>query len=100
MFSPETIDRTAPRERPGRRSWRDTFRQAADLAVAFATLADSELDEPGSSCPRSAIGGYAPHPHRRPLRPRRGARRPGAGAPRAQACTTPVGGPAYRRLGR
>ena len=65
MFSPSNISGTAavggvtgvapsvPGTKPMRRTLRDTLRHAADLAVAFATLADVETDAPS---PRSPLG--------------------------------------------
>ena len=50
-----------PDPRPARRSWRDTLRHAADLAVAFATLADVDTDAPS---PRSPVGGTQTTPLR------------------------------------
>ena len=79
MFSPTPYPRN---EAP---SWRETFRRAVDLAVAFATLAD-----PGDDVPHGTVDHPAPHPHRAPLRASRAPRRPGAGAPRLQHCLTPL----------
>jgi len=76
MFSP-TAD-----PRPAKRSFRETFRRAVDLAVAFATLSD-EL-------PRRHADDLAAHPHRRPLRTPLRAGRPGTVTPRAHRCTTPL----------
>ncbi|HEU4975397.1 MAG TPA: hypothetical protein VFT50_09945 [Baekduia sp.] len=76
MFSPTASPR------PAQRSWRETVRRAVDLAVAFATLSD-EL-------PRRHADDLADHPHRLPLRAPSRARRPGAVAPRAHRCTTPL----------
>ena len=60
------------------------LRRAASLARAFILLEDPELS--GAHVP----GGEPVHPHRVPLRPLEGPRRPGAGAQRAQHCLTPV----------
>jgi hypothetical protein len=86
MFSP-TAD-----PRPVKRSLRDAVRRAADLVVAFATLAD-ELR------PRDhADDLVGHHPHRQPLVAPSRARRPGAVPSRAQSCTTPVAErPRHRR---
>lgn len=61
-------------------SWRAGAARALGLAKGLVTLADA-------ACAPAAA---EPHPHRRPLRPRRGSRRPGAAVPRAQACLTPL----------
>ncbi|HEU4978074.1 MAG TPA: hypothetical protein VFT42_04200 [Solirubrobacteraceae bacterium] len=76
----------APDSRTARRSWRETVRRALDLAVAFATL--EEISGPAGLLDEHELGASARHPHRRPLRPASRARRPGAGAPRAQVCLT------------
>jgi hypothetical protein len=60
------------------------LRRAAGLARAFILLEDPELS--GSHAPADE----AAHPHRVPLRPDLGARRPGAGASRPQHCLTPL----------
>lgn len=66
MFSPSNISGTtamggasgvapsAPGLKPARRSLRDALRYAADLAVAFATLADVDPDAPS---PRPPVDG-------------------------------------------
>jgi hypothetical protein len=69
--------------RPAKRTLRDAVRRAADLVVAFATLAD-EL-------PRDHADDLAEaHPHRRPLRTPSRTGRPGGVPSRAHSCTTPV----------
>ena len=60
------------------------LRRAAGLARAFILLEDPELSGPHAPADDAA------HPHRVPLRPVLGARRPGAGAPRSEVCTSPV----------
>jgi hypothetical protein len=60
------------------------LRRAAGLARAFILLEDPELSGPHVPADDPA------HPHRVPLRPVYGARRPGAGAPRNHVCSTPV----------
>jgi hypothetical protein len=103
MFSPSNISGTTamggatgvassvPGPKPVRRSLRDTLRYAADLAVAFATLADVETDAPS---PRPPVDGteVVPHPHRVPLRATARGGRPGAVVARPQSCLTPVDG--------
>src|SRR5438034_6903552 len=73
MFVTTSDPRTAPP------SWRDRLRRAADIARAFVLLEDpiweDDLD------PRGPLGETAGHPHREPLRPTLGARRPGAAQP-------------------
>ena len=71
-------------ERPFAR-WQQGLRKAVDLAVAFATLADAET----SQSPRAPVD-QADHPHRKPLRPVLGPRRPGEAVRRAEHCLTPV----------
>jgi hypothetical protein len=70
------------------RSWRDTAGRALGLARAFITLDDPALTADDSS-PREPTEPPA-HPHRQPLRPKLRSRRPGAAAPRAHHCFTPV----------
>jgi hypothetical protein len=78
MFSSTADPRLA------KRSLREAVRRAADLVVAFATLAD-ELP------PRvHADDLVEAHPHRRPLRAPSRAGRPGGVPSRAHSCTTPV----------
>jgi hypothetical protein len=72
-------------ERPLAR-WQQALRQAVDLAVAFATLADAQP----SQSPHAPVDA-ADHPHRKPLRRVPAPRRPGAAAARPQRCLTPVG---------
>ena len=62
------------------------LRRAVAYARAFILLEDPELSGARVPC------GEPAHPHRAPLRPRRGARRPGAGVPREQHCLTPLAG--------
>ena len=81
--TPVARDVRAP-ETP-RPSWRDKLRNAVDLAVAFATLADTD---PSASSPEPVV---VVHPHRTPLRPAPRPRRPGAAAPRHQPCLSPTG---------
>jgi hypothetical protein len=77
--------------RPVKRSLRETIRRAADLVVAFATLAD-ELP------PRDHVDDLAEaHPHRRPLRAPSRTGRPGGVPSRAHSCTTPVASRPQRR---
>ena len=71
---------------PSRPTWRDKLRNAVDLAVAFATLADTY---PSAGAPPAPVD--AVHPHRTPLRPAPRPRRPGAAAHRPQLCRSPVG---------
>jgi hypothetical protein len=66
------------------------LRRAASLARAFILLEDSELS--GAHVP----AGEPAHPHRVPLRPDLGMRRPGAGASRPQLCLTPVASGGHR----
>ena len=73
---------------PAARPWRARAGRALGLAWAFLTLDESGAPEPAE--PR--------HPHRRPLRSSIGARRPGAGSPRAQLCATPLDAARPRRL--
>lgn len=61
------------------------LRRAAALVRAFILLEDPE-----PSGPHAPGAGFSAHPHRRPLRPLAGPRRPGAGWPRPQHCLTPV----------
>jgi hypothetical protein len=77
------------------RSARRAVHGAAGLFRAFILLEDPALD--GFEAHELA-GGSAPHPHRVPLRPRRGQRRPGAALPRPQHCVSPVV-VAHRRRG-
>jgi hypothetical protein len=90
-------------ERNGtKRHWRERFRRAVDLAVAFATLEDiTEARDVGPTAPGhpDAPGSYD-HPHRRPLRAPQRSRRPGIVAARVQPCTTPLAPPATRRRTR
>ena len=101
--------------------WRERLRYAVDLAVAFATLRDTEpvrttgtsdetagaaacsgtrasADVVGSTENRAETGGPLDrvHPHRIPLRPPTRPRRPGAAVPRVQPCLSPVEGAAPR----
>jgi hypothetical protein len=71
---------------------------AAGLFRAFMLLEDPVLDG-GFEGHHELTGGSAPHPHRTPLRPRRGQRRPGATLPRPQHCVSPVVVVAHRRRG-
>jgi hypothetical protein len=88
MFSPD-LD-----SGPRRASWREAVRRAVDLAVAFATLESYELPQraprgpvdPTLRASRSADLAPVTHPHRRPARRQRRARRPGRVVPRAQPC--------------
>jgi hypothetical protein len=78
--------------------WQQGLRKAVDLAVAFATLADAQPSE----SPRAPVD-QADHPHRKPLRPRPGSRRPGEAVRRPETCLSPVGrtiAPAPRRRAR
>jgi hypothetical protein len=81
------------------RSARRAVHGAAGLFRAFILLEDPELD---GLEPRELAGVSSTHPHRVPLQPRRGQRRPGAVLPRPQHCVSPVGvahqrrGPAQR----
>jgi hypothetical protein len=77
---------------PARRSWRDTLRNAVDLAVAFATLADVETLDEESPRPPVEPADVARHPHRARLRTPIRAGRPGAVAGRPHACLTPADG--------
>lgn len=76
MFSSEAPGRTAFA------SLRESARRAASLARAFILLEDSS--------PHARAGGAELHPHRQPLRAPLRPRRPGAGWPRPQLCTTPL----------
>ena len=60
------------------------LRRAASLARAFILLEDPELSRAHVPADEAA------HPHRVPLRPELGTRRPGAGASRPQHCLSPV----------
>lgn len=68
------------------------LRRAAALARAFILLEDPELAVAGEQRITGARrpDGVPTHPHRVPASSRRGARRPGAGVPRAQPCLCPV----------
>jgi hypothetical protein len=77
---------------PARRSWRDTLRNAVDLAVAFATLADVEILDEDSPRPPVETAPVVRHPHRAPLRTPIRAGRPGAVAAQSQPCLSPVDG--------
>ncbi len=59
------------------------FRAATGLARAASRSEYWEVSEP-------AAPAVSPHPHRRPLRATKRARRPGAVAARPQVCTTPL----------
>jgi hypothetical protein len=76
-------------EKPVRiaRSARRAVHDAAGLFRAFILLEDPELD---GLEPRELAGVSSTHPHRVPLRPRRGQPRPGAVLPRPQHCVSPV----------
>jgi hypothetical protein len=104
---------TTPTVRPSRAAgaaestaarWIAAVRRGLDVLVAFATLRDAEtadgaperlghhpattrrpLEPTGPASPRTAD-----HPHRRPLRSAPRSRRPGAVAPPAHACSTPL----------
>jgi hypothetical protein len=67
------------------------FWSAVDLLVAFATLAD-----PGEH-PHELADAPALHPHCRPLRSRKGPRRPNSASPTTHHCVTPLGAPTRRR---
>lgn len=82
MFSPLN------NRRKGSITVHPALRRAASLTRAFILLEDPELS--GAHAP----AGEPLHPHRVPLRSMGGARRPGAGVPRAQACLSPVQRPA------
>jgi hypothetical protein len=91
----------APERTAGR--WLGGLRRGLDLLVAFATLreaewADDEREDVGQHPVASRhrppqAPGPAPravHPHRRPLRAAHRGGRPGAIAPPAHACRTPL----------
>ncbi len=81
------VDRDVRAPESPRPTWRDKLRNAVDLAVAFATLADTDPSAtPGPPAPVDVV-----HPHRTPLRPAPRPRRPGAAATRPQPCLSPVG---------
>jgi hypothetical protein len=80
-------------------SLRERARRVVALAVAFLTLDDpscsyDDLSSAShgdlSGAPRSLSDDLVTHPHRRPLRAPSRARRPRAGAPRAQRCVSPT----------
>lgn len=87
----EAMDRAvggSPSARDAPRSWRAVAGRALGLACAFLTLEDAALTVDVSR-PLELAEPLA-HPHRQPLRPTLRSRRPGAVAPRAQHCLTPV----------
>jgi hypothetical protein len=91
-----------PERSSTQRHWRERFRRAVDLAVAFATLED--LTEDLGAAPTAPGHPDAPeshdHPHRPTLRAPQRRRRPGTVAARVQPCTTPLAPPATRRRTR
>ena len=99
---PAPADVRSP-DRGPRRSWRDKVRSAVDLTVAFVTLEGIEPYEPEVEQTSSHASVGAVHPHRKPLRPMPGPRRPGAAVRRVEVCTSPVGAhhaPAPKRRSR
>lgn len=76
---------TRDKRRKGSITVHRALRHTAALARAFILLEDPDL-----SSPRTPGDGTA-HPHRVPLQLRRSSRRPGAGLPRPERCTTPTG---------
>jgi len=86
---------SSARRRSGTITVHPALRRAVTLARAFLLLEDSE-----SSAPRTPGGGMPEHPHRAPLRPLAGTRRPGGGVPRAQPCRSPLPGKPDAQAGR